>query len=161
MSLKRTTYDVGVVLGALKVPYNITSVIKNITTQFIVEDFGIVINTINAADYSLVSEKVNELFKGYRILFMSDKEVISDKRYEILWALMKSGYMKWIRTNYSSQFINILETDNLGNRIIDERLRRWGDKPKYKYFIEDNKIAKEIGFRRVLSKDPSFFDYMP
>src|SRR6056297_2756580 len=124
MSLTRTTYDVGVVLGAFKVPYNITSVVKNITTQFIIEDFGVVISVMNAADYSLVSEKVNDLFKGHRIVYVSDRESINEKRYEILWAMMKSGYMKWLRSNFSSQFINILETDNLGNRIIDERLRR-------------------------------------
>lgn len=161
MSLKRTIYDVGVVLGALKVPYNITSIIKNITTQFIVEEFGVVINVMNAADYSLINERVNELFKDYRILFVSDKEAISEKRYEILWAMMKSGYMKWLRLNYSAQFVNILETDNLGNRIIDERLAIWDNKPKYRYYIQDNEDAKEVGFRRVLSRDPSFFDYMP
>lgn len=161
MSLRRTTYDVGTMLGALRVPYTVTSIIKNTTTQYIIEIFGVVVNVMNGVDYTIVNEKTIEVFKDYRHIFVSTSDSIDEKRYEIIWALMQSGYMKYIRESYASQFSNILETDGLGNRIIDERLKRWDNKPMYSYLIKDNLSAKEIDIRRLLTHDPSFFDYMP
>jgi hypothetical protein len=161
MSLRRTTYDVGAMLGAFRVPYNITSVIKNITTQYIIEDFGVVISVINPGDYGTVNERLDTVLKDYRKIFVSSNDDLNEKRYEIIWSLMKSGYMKWLRYTYPSQFPNIMETDNLGGRIIDERIARWGNVPKYRYLVEDSISAKNVGFRQLLSRDPSFFDYMP
>ncbi len=161
MSLRRTTYDVGAMLGAFRVPYSVTSVIKNITTQYVIEDFGVVISVINPGDYGVINERVDTTLKGYRKLFVSSNDDLNDKRYEIIWALMKSGYMKWLRYTYPAQFPNIVDTDNLGGRIIDERIARWGNAPKYKYLVADNISAKNAGFRQLLSRDPSFFDYMP
>lgn len=161
MSLRRTSYDVGIVLGTLKVPYIVTNVIKNITIQYVIEDFGVVVSVITPGDYTLIREKVEELFKNYRSIYISEKDNLNEKRYEIIWALMKSGYMKWLRLAYPSQFPNILDAGNLSNLIIDERLHRWGNKPKYRFWVQDNLEAKQIGFRRMLANDPSFFDYMP
>jgi len=161
MSLRRTTYDVGVILGALRVPYIITSVVKNITTQYVIEDFGVAISIITPGDYTLIRDRVEELFKNYSALFISEKDNLNEKRYDIIWTLMQSGYMKWLRMSFPSQFPNILDAGSLGNLIIDERLHRWDNKPKFKYLIKDNLEAKEMGFRRMLSHDPSFFDYMP
>lgn len=161
MSLRRTAYDAGVILGALRVPYDTASVIKSITTQFIVGEFGVIVNVLNPGDYSVVSERVAKTFKGYRNVFMTPADNLNEKRYEILWTLMQSGYMKWLRLTYNTQFPTIIETDNLGGRIIEERLSRWDNMPMYGYLIADNLEAQKIGFRQMLSRDPSFFDYMP
>ncbi len=161
MSLTRITYDVGIILGALRVSYNVTSIIKDITTQYVINDFGVVVSVIKAGDYAIVNEKLDSVLKHYRKVFVSEADDLSEKRYEIVWELMRSGYMRWLRYSYTSGFPNLIDTDNLGNRIIDERLRIWADKPKYKFFIEDNIEAKKSGFRRVLTQDPSFFDHMP
>lgn len=69
--------------------------------------------------------------------------------------------MKWLRSVYGAQFPNILETDNLAGRIVEERLRIWDNQPKYIYLIQDNLEAQKVGTRRILAEDPSFFDYMP
>ena len=161
MSLRRVGYDVGVMLGALRVPYNTTSVIKHITSQFIVEQFGLVISVINNGDYSFINDKVTQIFKGYRTVYVTPSDDINEKRYEVLWALMQSGYMRWLRSIYPAQYPNILEADNLANRIIDQRLERWGDMPKNRFHVEYNLQAREMGMRRTLTQDPSFFDYMP
>jgi len=161
MSLRRTIYDTGILLGALRVPYNITNIIKNITTQFIIEQFGVVVSVISPGDYGIVNEKLNSLLKDYRQIFITERDDLSEKRYEIVWELMRSGYMKWLRLSFQSQFPILIDTDNLGNRIIDERLKIWANKPKYMYFIKDNVEAKKAGFRQALRYDPSFFDYMP
>lgn len=161
MSIERLSYDTGVLLGALRVPYKITNVIKNITTQFVIQDFGVVVSVFAPENYSMVDERLDSSFKGWRKIFITDSNDLNSKRYDIVWALMKSGYMKWLRFQYSAQFVNILEADGLGNKIIAERLNRWSDLPKYKFLVQDNIIAKNTPTRQVLSKDPSFFDYMP
>lgn len=161
MSFRRVSYDVGVMLGALRVPFTTTSLIKNRTVQYIIDDFGVVVSVINRADYGIVDERIEEALKGHRKIFVTEGDNLDEKRYEVLWALMRSGYMKWLRMTYSSQFPTLLETGNLGNLIIDERLFIWDNKPKYKFLIQDNLEAKKMGYRQILSRDPSFFDYMP
>jgi hypothetical protein len=161
MSIDRLSYDTGVLLGALRVPYKITNIIKNVTTQFIIQDFGVIVSVFSPENYTTVDERLDSTFKGWRKVFVTNSEDLNVKRYEIIWALMKSGYMKWLRFQYSAQFSNILETDGLGNRIIKERIDRWNDLPKYKFLIQDNIIEKNMPIRQLLSKDPSFFDYMP
>lgn len=161
MSLRRTVTDVGTVLGALRVPYSVASVYKNITVQYVIGEFGVVVSVITPTDYGAISSKVEETFIGYRHIYVATNDNISDKRYEIIWELMRSGYMRWIRMSYGAQFPNILETDNLGGRIIEQRLKVWDNQPKHLYLINSNLEAQQIGFRRVLAEDPAFFDYMP
>lgn len=161
MSLRSVTYDVGVLLGALKVTYNVTNVLKHITTQYVISDFGVVVSVVSAGDLGVVSERVEKSFDGWRHIYITSADNVNEKRYEVIWDLMRSGYMRWLRYIYSARFLNIIETDNLGGRIIEERLRIWGLQNKYKFLIEDNLEAKKIGFRRMLTQDPSFFDYMP
>jgi hypothetical protein len=55
----------------------------------------------------------------------------------------------------------LMGPDNLGQRIIDERLRIWGDQPKYRFLVEDNKIVRINGLLREFTRDQGFFDYMP
>lgn len=161
MSLRRSVTDVSTLLGALRVPYDITSVYKNITVQYVIKVFGTVVSVITPNEYGAVSSKVEDVFKGYRQLYFATSENISEKRYEIIWELMRSGYMKWLRHTYGPQFSNIIETDNLGGKIINERLKVWDYQPKYLYLITENLEAQGASFRRILAEDPAFFDYMP
>ena len=161
MSYRSLTYDVGIMLGALKVPYIVTNVIKTITVQYVIDIFGVVVSVINPTDYGVVNEKIDTVFKDYRKIFISEKDDLDEKRYETIWALMQSGYMRWLRFQYPSQFPSLIESNNLSNLIIDERLKRWSNKPMYKFLIQDNIEAKSVGSRRLLSLDPGFFDYMP
>ena len=161
MSLRQLTYDVGIVLGTLRVPYTITSVVKNITTQYIVEDFGVVVSVMNPGDYVLITDRLESLLKDYRIVLVTEHDNFEEKRYEIIWSLMQSGYIRWLRMLYPAQFPTILEAGNLCNLIIDERLKRWANKPMYKFLIQDNIEARKLGLRRMLSQDPGFYDFMP
>jgi len=137
--------------------------IKGVSSYFIIDDFGVVICCMNRIDYTQVSDKVTEQFKGWRFVYLTsgDNNIVESK-YKVLWALMRGGYMKWLRYNYPRQIKNVLNgTDNLAKKIIDERLRLWADKPKYKFFIDDNKAALRGNISRELTSDPSFFDYLP
>jgi hypothetical protein len=161
MSIREKSYDVGIMLGALRVPFIIMNVIKSITTQYLIDDFGVVVSVINFNDFEIIDDKLNDVLKGYRKVYITDRDDVGNKRYEIIWALMESGYMRWLRLNYATIFPNILKEGGLSNLIIDERLRRWNNTPKYKYLIGENVEAKTANLNRLLSIDPGFFDYMP
>lgn len=161
MSITRTSYDVGVLLGAFRLHYKITNIIKHITTQYIINDFGIIVSVVITGDKSRVATKLEETYPGYKYIFITVGDNIDDHRHPVLWELMRSGYLTWLRTTYRSSFKSILESGNLANLIIDERLRCWDDKPMYKFLIADNKTVKKTGAIRALSENPAFFDYMP
>jgi hypothetical protein len=154
--------DIGIMLNQLRVGYKILSLIKNTSVQFVIEDFGLIIVCIDRLDYAQTSNVVDEKFEGWRTMYITTKDNLLSKKYEVIWNLMRCGYMKWLRYNFPRQVRNILlGADNLGARIIEERLRIWNDEPKYKFLIEDNRGAQRNGLQRELSTDPSFFDYMP
>ena len=48
-----------------------------------------------------------------------------------------------------------------GKKIIEERLRRWNNKPRFNFFIKENMLAKTMSATIILAIEPSFFDYMP
>jgi len=161
MSIKETSYDVEVFLKALKIPFSTTNVLKHITTQFIIEDLGIVLTVLNPNDYAMINDRVNFLFKEWKLLYIPAAVDVQAKRYPIIFEFMRSGYMKWLREIYRNQYVQIIETDNLGRRIIEERLRLWDNKPMYRLFIQENVNALKNSFRRIISEEPGFFDYMP
>ena len=70
--------------------------------------------------------------------------------------------MKWLRTTFPRQTRELLVgTNNMARRIVEERLRIWNKKAKYKFLIEGNEVALRENLYFELSRDLSFFDYMP
>jgi len=155
--------EVGIetMLRALHVPFKKIIVLKDISIQFLVEDFGVMICGINRVDYAEVNEKINNDYPGWRLVYITTNDDLTEIRYEVIWTLMQSGYMKWIRINYPREFKNLVIETGFGNRIIAERLKRWGDLPKNTFFVQDNISAKSTATNYVLTTEPAFFDYMP
>lgn len=149
-------------LQTLLVKYSIVYLTKQPeSVQFVIEDYGTIINGIDGIDYSYVNGKVDKSFPGYRKIFVDIEDDQLEKKEEIIWALMSGGYMRWLRFTFQRQFNNLIVMENFGNKIIDERLKRWNDKPMYIAYIDDNKEAKVNAASYILSIDPGFFDYMP
>jgi hypothetical protein len=161
ISMQELETDVGIILRTLKVSFRTKVLVKDVSRQFIVDDFGVVVSVINRADYTFVKRAVQEELPGHRYVFVSTFDDMIEAKEEIIWTLMQSGYLKYIRLNFQRQFNDLITQQNFGNKIIDERLRRWGDEPRFKFFIEENKKAKEMPGTMVLSMEPAFFDYMP
>jgi len=155
--------EVGIetMLRALHAPFKKVVVMKDISVQFLIEDFGVMVCGINRVDYAEINEKVNTEYPGWRLVYITTNDDLVEVRYEVIWTLMQSGYMKWIRINFPREFKNLVIESGFGNRIIDERLKRWGDLPKHRFFIQDNISAKNTATNYVLTTEPSFFDYMP
>jgi hypothetical protein len=162
MNLTELEEHVSIMLNQLRVKYRKLSLMKGVSSQLIVDDFGLIICCINRVDYAQVNEAVSDQFKGWRAVFVTTNDNLSIKKNEVLWSLMRGGYMKWLRYTFPRQIKNVLNgPDDLGRKIIEERLRIWGEKPKYKFLVEDNREAFRSGILRELTNDPSFFDYMP
>jgi hypothetical protein len=154
--------EVAIILNQLMVKFRKLNLLKDNSTQFVIDDFGLIVCCINRIDYSEVKSKVAEKFYGWRTVFITADEPLSKKKDEVLWNLMRGGYMKWLRVTYPRQVKNVLlGVENLGRKIIEKRLELWDGQPKYNYFIEDNKAALRNNLGRELTIDPSFFDFMP
>jgi len=152
--------EVAITLQSLRVPTKKVSLVPEVSTQFISVDFGVIVSVINRADYAYVHKTVKEHHPDYRYVYVSTYDDLIAKRDEIIWALMEGGFMTYIRQNFPRQFQQLV-TDGFGNKIIRERLRRWADKPMFRFFIEENVKARDIPVTMVLATEPAFFDYMP
>jgi len=161
ISMVELEAEIDIILHTLKVKSKRVQLVRGTGAQFVCEDFGVVVSAINRTDYSSIKNIVRGKFPGYRDVYISTFDDLLEARDEILWTLMQSGYIKLIRMNFPRQFNKLIVSENFGNKIIDERLRRWGDIPKYRFFVEENKKAKEMPATMVLSTEPGFFDYMP
>lgn len=150
-------------LRALRVEYRKEYLIKDISVQFVVEKFGVIVCGINRMDYKLVDTAVGDQYKGWRVVYLTTYDDMNEKRDEVLWALVRSGYLMWLRNNFTiTQYRNVMFEENWAHKIITKRLEIWGDSPKYRYLVESDSFAKGQGrISEYLSKEPGFFDYMP
>lgn len=136
--------------------------VRGVATHLIVEDFGLIVCCINRVDYTQVRKDIIDQFEGWRVFYVTTNDNIGDLKFNLLWNLMRGGYMKWLRNTFPRQVKNVINgPENLGHRIIEERLRIWADRPRFKFLIEDNKAALQGNLLRELTNDPGFFDYMP
>lgn len=152
--------EIDITLKSLRVNSKKISVVPDVSVQFICEDFGTIVSVINRIDYSYVNKTVKEQYINYRYVYVSTYDNLIKKREEIIWELMGCGYMTFIRQNFPRQFQRLI-ADGFGKKIIRERLRRWADKPMYKFLIEENIRVENVPTTMVLATEPAFFDYMP
>lgn len=162
MDLQELESHINITLRTLMLNSKKISILKNVAVAFLVDDFGTIICGINRADYSQIDYILEEKFKGWRRVYITVQDDVQKKKYDIIWELMRGGYMKWLRESYPRQLKNTLNgPDNLGNKILQERLRIWAGRSKYTYLIEDTKSVLKYGLMRELAHNPGFFDYMP
>lgn len=152
--------EITITLRILRLPFTKVNVVKNISSQYVCDDFGVVISVIDRDDYTFVKTAVSTAYPDYRYVFVSTHDSLVEARDEIVWTLMQGGFMRFVRTQQPRQFNNLI-LEGFGNKIINERLRRWGYKPKYKFLIEENIRARDIPVSMIITNDPAFFDYMP
>jgi hypothetical protein len=162
MRLEDIEQEVYTSIAALRVTPRRVALMKGVSSQLIIDDFGVIVCCINRLDYAMVDSKVTKDYDGWEVVYVSTSDNMAEKRDEILWALIRGGYIRWLRNVLSdSQFKNLIMFNNLGEKIIKKRLEIWGDKPKYRYFIEDHKAVLRFGFQREFADDPGFFDWLP
>lgn len=160
MSLIELHIDIEAMLSALHLAYRKVSAGKYLPDIDLIEDFGFIVVGLERKDYTQLKSKLTLEYVGYKLFFIEEEDNLSEKKEEVIWELMRLGYMSHIRNNYARQF-NQLIHGGFGRKIIKQRLKVWNDQPMYKYLIDTNKLALEFPENTILAKDPSFFDYMP
>ena len=153
----------GAMLSAFRIEYRKEALIKDISVQFVIERFGVIVCGINRLDYRLVDTAISDQYKGWRVVYITTYDNIDEKRDEVLWDLMRSGYVTYLRNSVTdSQFKKLMFEGNVAHKIIDKRLEMWGDSPKHRYQVECDTFAKGQGrISEYLSKEPGYFDFMP
>lgn len=85
---------------------------------------------------------------------------LEEKRYETLWQLVRGGYFHYLRTSYPNTYKKMFSMFNYDKRLVDERLRVFGNKPKYKYFKDINTLFKDMAANFIMATDPGFYDFL-
>jgi len=160
MNISDLQIEVEVILYALRLNIKKLKIGQYLPDIFVVEDFGLLVIGLDKEDYTQINSKLTLEYKGYKLFYIECDDNLTEKKEELIWELMRLGYMRHIRKNYPRQFQGLI-SDNFGRRIIKERLRIWNDQPMYKYLIEENNLALTAPENAILARDPAFFDYMP
>ena len=161
MRMEELENELDMMMNALKVKVKKTILGRHVAVQYTSDDFGVAVFGIERMDYSMVESNMTVKFQGWRRVYITTEDNLLEKKDEVIWELMRSGYMKWVRLNFPRDFTNLITMQNFGNKIINQRLKIWAGQSKYKFFIEDNESAKKYPANYVMASDPSYFDYMP
>lgn len=121
---------------------------------FTVPKFGVKIIYLDGQEFD------KKILDGWNIVYVHpDFDVIKSKE-RIVWVLVQGGYFHYLRNKYKKTFHYMLSNEGWGRLIIQERLKRYRELPKYVYFNELNKDALQAAETWVLSQDSGFFDTM-
>lgn len=97
---------------------------------------------------------------SWRIVCIGQSDSLEEKRIEVIWELMRAGYMHYLRTEVPRTFKELIVNKGWDKRIIDKRLELYGDHPKYNYWRELNKWVLKESSTYTLAIDPGFFDFL-
>jgi len=126
------------------------------TTIFEIPMFGVKIFFIED-DAALTPVMV----RGWRIVSVRPNNLFEEKKMEIFWELMRSGYAHYLRTEVPRTFKAMITQQGWDKKIIEKRLEIYGDNPKYNYWRDLNKWGLKQASSYLLSTDPGFFDFLP
>ena len=102
----------------------------------------------------------DKILKNWNIAYIHPDYDVRKAKEKIVWALVKGGYFHYLRHNYKKTFHNILTFEQWDKKLMEERMRRYKEAPKYNYMREINNDAKLESSTFILSIDPGFFDFM-
>jgi hypothetical protein len=159
-SLKELQVEVDIMVSAFMLAYKRSKLANNLSDVFDIPELGVLIIGIDPLDYTYTLQKLVEKYEGYRYIILTCDDDLFVKKDEIIWELMRSGYLRLLRYKYQRQFNNLIQ-QGFGRKIITERLRIWGNIQKYKYLVEENKQCLNVAAPYLVAQDPAFFDYMP
>jgi len=99
----------------------------------------------------------------WRRIYINEADLESDllaQKETIIWGLMEAGYMRYLRMEYPNIFRRQISLNGWDRKIIEKRLKMYGNKPKYNYLRQLNQEALGTAAGYVLSMDPGFYDFL-
>lgn len=97
---------------------------------------------------------------SWGIIDIRPDDSFEEKKMEVIWKLVKSGYFHYLRTEVPRTFKAMITSQGWDKKIIKKRLNIYGDGPKYNYWKDLNKWALKESSTYVLAMEPGFFDYL-
>ena len=97
---------------------------------------------------------------NWRCVVITPTDNLEEKRFELLWELVKSGYFHYLRDEFPNTFKKMLTMQNYDRRLINKRLDTFKGIQKYNYFKQLNESAKNMSVSAILSAEPGFFDFL-
>lgn len=123
--------------------------------ELFVPDFGIVI--LSQHSHSAMNDE-----EQYHVVTV-DKKQLDNQLYigsiivQIFWALIRAGYLRKLRIENQKAHKSLIVANRWGLKIIEHRLATFGNKPKYRFLIEENKRYLS-NFDLSYMTNPQFFD---
>lgn len=121
---------------------------------FTVPKFGVKVVYLDGQDFD------KKILNGWNVVYVHPDFDTRKSKERIVWSLVQGGYFHYLRNNYKKTFHYMISNEGWGKLIIQERLKRYKELPKYVYFDELNKDALRAAETWVLSQDSGFFDTM-
>ncbi len=149
-----TPIEVEQILQVLLTQYKVLYDSQQMGKSFLyaVELFGVKVVYLDGQTFD------DKILKDWNIVYIHPDYDINKSRVAIVFALVEGGYFHYLRNNFKNTFNRTITLEGWDKQLIDERLRRYKDKPKYNYFRELNKDTKSGALLPAI--DNGFFDYM-
>lgn len=126
--------------------------------------------TLTTFEFSMFGTKIIFLDKNttltgtgdgsWRIVYIRPSDTLEEKRMEVIWELMRAGYMHYLRTEVPRTFKEMIINQGWDKKIIEKRLEIYGNVPRYNYWRDLNKWALKQPATYILSTDSGFFDFL-
>ena len=97
---------------------------------------------------------------SWRVVIIRPNDSFEEKKMEIVWELMKSGYFHYLRSEKPRTFRELITQQGWDRKIIKKRLELYGDDQKYNYLRDLNQWGSRQSSGYLLSTDPCFFDFL-
>lgn len=151
-----TADDVQQILFAVLGQYNVLFDTQKIgdSTIYEVSKFGVKVIYLDGQMFD------KKILNGWHDVWIHPDYDVKKSRKKIVWALVQGGYFHYLRHNYKNTFSKTLAFEGWDRALIDERLRRYKDLPKYNYLREMNKDGRLESSTYILSIDPGFYDFI-
>ena len=143
---------VNALLFQFKVGYDIHNYSNS--SIFTVPMFGVQVVYLDGQEFD------KKILDGWNVIYIHPDFDIKKSKERIVWGLVQGGFFHYLRNNYKKTFHYMISQEGWGKLIIQERLKRYKQLPKYVYFGELDRDALQASETWVMSQDPGFFDRM-
>jgi hypothetical protein len=144
------------IVNTLLFQFNVGYDIHNYESSsiFTVPMFGVKVIYLDGQEFD------KKILDGWYLVYIHPDFDVKKSKERIVWGLVQGGFFHYLRNNYKKTFHYMISQEGWGRLIIQERLKRHKDLPKYVYFDDLNRDALQASETWVMSQDPGFFDSM-
>lgn len=147
-----TDKDVEQLVYLFGVPFERQS--KGDIITFVVNMFGVKI--IYGEEFGYIGND-----KDWHIVKITPDDNLVEKREEVILKLIEAGYFHYLRNTLPGTFKKMISQLNWDRKLVNERLERYGGRPKYNYWASYTKSGLNDAANFVMATDPGFYDFLP